>query len=1055
MSQPRLVPTPAALGVAVALAVSGGLFLPRYADAAGLGRLTVQSALGQPLQAEVEITSLTPEESASLSATLAPPEAFRQAGLEYNPALTGLNFRIDRRSDGRSVVRISSSRPINEPFVDLLVELNWASGKFAREYTFLLDPPGMQIGRANSVDGGASTATPVAPRVATATPAPAPAPAPAPLTAAQARAAAGLGASAPAAEPPAAAAPAPAPVSRPAPTPAPAPVASRPPSVEVGRGDTLAGIAEQYRPSGVSLNQAIVSIYRANPDAFFGGVHQMRSGATLAIPSEGEMRSLSQAEVAEEMRASLKSFNEYRNRLASNAREVGGQQGGQQASGTVGQVRPQAEAAPAGDQLRLSTGGAGAGVAGSATGSQAADAEATVARDNALREAQSRVDELEKNVNDLQRLLELKNRQLADLEQQLAQARQAGTAASGSISAAPSAAGAAAAAGAAGAAGDSAAGQTGGTAADQTGAASADTAGGADTGATGATGDTAGSGATGESAGAASADGAQDSPSAPAMAGTDAGATPATDAGQDASSQADSASAGGQSTPMTGADAQSPSGESSASAASPAAAPSASPATAASPAPAPAPVPAAPEPTAAPSFLDELRENPYVLLGGGALILLGGFYLWYSRRRRKSAESFEDSLGGTDAFTANSLFGTTGGQNVDTSNSLFSTNIRDSGVDVHSTEVDPIAEAEVYIAYGREAQAEEILKEALKKQPERHAIRRKLLEIYAGRKDVASFNELAREMYEQAGGTNEEWPAVVTLGLSIDPENPLYTGRDDGDTARGEAAMGGAGAVAGAAGLMEALDSPLAGDADQTETRAESDAISDLDFSIPTDTQDPLATEANDGFAPTAASDPAEDHGDDAGLDFSIDIDSRIGENDETVSFGDDAGPDDELPALDLGEPGMPAASQPDGSGESELSRALDGRIDLPSLDLGDDDGFATTGARRAASEVAADLGDFNVDIPSLETLRGPADVEATAVDLSSIGLDLSPENLSGPGAGGEANRWQEMATKLDLASAYEEIGDKEGARELLEEVVRGGDTEQQQKARSMLSRIN
>src|SRR5690606_32280975 len=166
--------------------------------------------------------------------SLAPPEAFRQAGLEYNPALTGLNFRIDRRSDGRAVVRISSSRPINEPFVDLLVELNWASGKFAREYTSLLDPPGMQIGRANSVDGGASTATPVAPRVATATPTPAPAAAPASLTAAQARAAAGQG-TAPAAEAPAAA-PSPAPVLRPAPTPAPA--ASRPASVEVGRGDT-------------------------------------------------------------------------------------------------------------------------------------------------------------------------------------------------------------------------------------------------------------------------------------------------------------------------------------------------------------------------------------------------------------------------------------------------------------------------------------------------------------------------------------------------------------------------------------------------------------------------------------------------------------------------------------------------------------------------------------------------------------------------------------------------------------------------------------------------
>ena len=424
--------------------------------------------------------------------------------------------------------------------------------------------------------------------------------------------------------------------------------------------------------------------------------------------------------------------------------------------------------------------------------------------------------------------------------------------------------------------------------------------------------------------------------------------------------------------------------------------------------------------------------------------------MWYSRRRRKSAESFEDSLGGTDAFTANSLFGTTGGQNVDTSNSLFSTNIRDSGVDVHSTEVDPIAEAEVYIAYGREAQAEEILKEALKKQPERHAIRRKLLEIYAGRKDVASFNELAREMYEQAGGTNEEWPAVVTLGLSIDPENPLYTGRDVGESGRtGNAGLGAAGAVAGAAGLMEALDSPLGADTDETEARAESDAISDLEFSIPTDTQD--------SFTPTAASEP--EPADDPGLDFSIDIDSKIGESDETSSFSDDAISDMDLPSLDLGEPGSPAvqaASAPadGGTGESELSRALEGRIDLPSLDLGDEN-FETTSARRTASEVAADLGDFNVDIPSLETLRGPADVEATAVDLSSIGLDLSPENLSGPGAGADANRWQEMATKLDLASAYEEIGDKEGARELLEEVVRGGDLEQQQKARSMLSKIN
>src|SRR5690606_996437 len=94
----------------------------------------------------------------------------------------------------------------------------------------------------------------------------------------------------------------------------------------------------------------------------------------------------------------------------------------------------------------------------------------------------------------------------------------------------------------------------------------------------------------------------------------------------------------------------------------------------------------------------------------------------------------------------------------------------------HSTEVDPIAEAEVYIAYGRESQAEEILREALKRQPERQAIRLKLLEICAGRKDAVAFGALAREMHEQTGGNNEEWPQVVTLGLALDPDNPLYSG---------------------------------------------------------------------------------------------------------------------------------------------------------------------------------------------------------------------------------------------------------------------------------------
>ena len=117
----RFLITPRKLAVAVALALATSTSL---VNAAGLGRLTVQSALGQPLRAEVEITSLSKEEANALSVKLATAEAFKQAGLEYNAALTSLRFAVDRRADGRSFVKITSVAPLNEPFVDLLLELN-------------------------------------------------------------------------------------------------------------------------------------------------------------------------------------------------------------------------------------------------------------------------------------------------------------------------------------------------------------------------------------------------------------------------------------------------------------------------------------------------------------------------------------------------------------------------------------------------------------------------------------------------------------------------------------------------------------------------------------------------------------------------------------------------------------------------------------------------------------------------------------------------------------------------------------------------------------------
>src|SRR5688572_15302077 len=117
--------------------------LPCVAGAAGLGRLNVLSALGQPLSAEIELVSVTKEELGSLSARLAHPDAYRAANLQYNSALTGARATIERRPNGQSYVKIVSTRPVTEPFIDVLIELTWAAGRLSREYTALLDPPGI------------------------------------------------------------------------------------------------------------------------------------------------------------------------------------------------------------------------------------------------------------------------------------------------------------------------------------------------------------------------------------------------------------------------------------------------------------------------------------------------------------------------------------------------------------------------------------------------------------------------------------------------------------------------------------------------------------------------------------------------------------------------------------------------------------------------------------------------------------------------------------------------------------------------------------------------
>ena len=132
--------------------LTAGLMLmasfPAYA--AGLGKLTVTSALGQPFRGEIDLLAVDKKDLGSLRARFASFEAFKEANIERSPALSAMRFSVEQKKNGDPYLKITSSKPVDEPFLDMLVELDWPAGRLVREYTVLLDPPGYNEQRAEA-----------------------------------------------------------------------------------------------------------------------------------------------------------------------------------------------------------------------------------------------------------------------------------------------------------------------------------------------------------------------------------------------------------------------------------------------------------------------------------------------------------------------------------------------------------------------------------------------------------------------------------------------------------------------------------------------------------------------------------------------------------------------------------------------------------------------------------------------------------------------------------------------------------------------------------------
>ncbi|SNT11128.1 FimV/HubP family polar landmark protein [Pseudomonas segetis] len=936
------------LAMAAASALSSGM-----AHALGLGEVTLKSSLNQPLEAEIELVEARDLAPNEVLPSLASPEEFNKAGVERQFFLTDLKFTPVIKPNGKSVIRVTSTKSVREPYLNFLVEVLWPNGRLLREYTVLLDPPLY------------SPQAAAAPRAAVTAPVARPAPRPAARPATQAQA--------------------PRPASNSAASVA-APSAVGSNQYRTQKNDSLWEVAQRSRQNG-SIHQAMLAIQDLNPDAFIdGNINRMKSGEVLRLPTQADINKRSQAEALAQVNQQNAAWREGRSAPA----------GARQLDATKREVAGAAPAnADAQDKLKLVSAESGKATAGSDKGQADSDAisnklavtqESLDSTRRANEELSDRMADLQSQVDKLQRLIKLKDDQLAKLQADLASQ---------------------------------------GGAAVTPGAATPDAA------------------TSGQTPPATTAEAQQPEPVAPAA---DAPAAQVPETAQEPD--------------FNYSEEPAPQPEASAPVAAPA--PEPKPVPAETPAPAKPAAPAAQPAPAPASMIDDLLANPMLLgivAAGGLLALLVVLMIISRRKAMKESESAEDNLEPDNSFAAGSDLPADDFAGLDDDFDLGNEQAEVAPEQSTTPQTsDVLGEADIYIAYGRFNQAAELLQNAINDEPERSDLHLKLMEVYAEMGDSEGYARQQEELREMGAAApevaqlNAKYPAMAGLagGLAVagSVDNDLDSFSLDDLT-------------------MDDVDAttnpPQAADADDSFDLSLDDLESELDSQLQSTASNDLERFDLDDELGQAANAPLATQDDDLGFELSLDedVEKNTGLADELADFNFDL---DSAPASDA------AVNQP-----ADTDADDDFLLSLDDADLSSSTDPVAEAAPQGETDDGFDLS-LNDDLGDLASEEKP-DNFAAQLDEVTAELDQLSESLEQQKAADELDvpefteassvaafddeddfdflsGTDETATKLDLARAYIDMGDSEGARDILDEVVAEGNDDQQKEAKELIDKL-